>query len=362
MIHQKIRVLVTGAGGGSIGMQVIEALKLAKTPYFIVATNSSENKTGLYEADKGYLVPPASSQNYLLRLLKICRWEKIQVLIPGSEQELMVISKNRDKFASEKILLLINSPAVIETCQDKIQTMEFLKKHHLLYPKFALWKGNRPPKDLNFPVVVKPSRGGGGSRFCFIARDQKELALFGRYLAKEHLVPIIQEYIGSHLQEYTVGVLTDFEGQLLGSIALKKEVAGNLTTALQIPDRQKKELLTISSGISQGFVDDYPRVRQAAEKIAHVLGSKGPLNIQCRKTLKGVYTMEINPRFSGTTSIRALTGFNEPDILIRGFLGEKIGKISYRKGLVLREFRMKYISFPEIARLKRKKFRSRGDK
>lgn len=156
-----------------------------------------------------------------------------------------------------------------------------------------------------------------------------------------------------------VGVLTDLEGQLIGSIALKREVSGNLSTAMQIKDRRPnaQDLLTISSGVSQGFVGDYPIVRKYAEKIAQALGSHGPLNIQCRKTAKGVFVMEINPRFSGTSSIRALLGFNEPDILIRKYLlGQKPGKITYKKGLVLREFRMKHITFEQIKQIKSKKY------
>jgi carbamoyl-phosphate synthase large subunit len=47
---------------------------------------------------------------------------------------------------------------------------------------------------------------------------------------------------------------------------------------------------------------------------------------------------EINPRFSGTTSIRALVGFNEPDILMRIHLeNESISsRFSYQEGVVLR--------------------------
>jgi translation elongation factor EF-1alpha len=57
------------------------------------------------------------------------------------------------------------------------------------------------------------------------------------------------------------------------------------------------------------------------------LESKGPINIQCRLTDDGVYTFEINPRFSGTESIRALVGYNAPDALIRReVLGEQIKK------------------------------------
>jgi carbamoyl-phosphate synthase large subunit len=47
---------------------------------------------------------------------------------------------------------------------------------------------------------------------------------------------------------------------------------------------------------------------------------------------------EINPRFSGTTSIRAMVGYNEPDVLIRRhLLGEDVEtRFPYGRGLVLR--------------------------
>jgi carbamoyl-phosphate synthase large subunit len=51
-----------------------------------------------------------------------------------------------------------------------------------------------------------------------------------------------------------------------------------------------------------------------------------------------VYVFEINPRFSGTTSIRAMFGYNEPDVLLRRHVaGESIGEnFSYGTGTVLR--------------------------
>jgi carbamoyl-phosphate synthase large subunit len=84
-------------------------------------------------------------------------------------------------------------------------------------------------------------------------------------------------------------------------------------------------------------VDNFPEVRKLSEKVANVLGSSGPLNIQCRKTERGIVIFEINPRFSGTTSIRAICGQNDPDILIRSRIyKEKFTQVKYRKGLVLR--------------------------
>ncbi len=129
---KKIRVLITAASGGSVGEQVLESLKMAKTSYYIITTNVDSNKNGLYEADKGYLVPLASNRNYIPHLLEICQKEKVQVIVPGSAPELEIISEHRDEFKRNNILLLINSSKVIEICQDKLKTMDFLKKQGLL--------------------------------------------------------------------------------------------------------------------------------------------------------------------------------------------------------------------------------------
>jgi carbamoyl-phosphate synthase large subunit len=57
---------------------------------------------------------------------------------------------------------------------------------------------------------------------------------------------------------------------------------------------------------------------------------------------------EINPRFSGTSSIRAMLGFNEPDLLIRKhLLGETLPeRPTYRYGTVLRGLREIEVSAP----------------
>lgn len=354
----KVRVLITAAAGGSVGEQLMEALRMAKTPYYIVTTNIEANKNGLYEADAGYLIPPASSKQYLSKLLVVLRKERIQVIIPGSAPELDVISQNREKFIEKGVLSLVNSADVIETCQDKLKTMEFLKTNNLLFPKFAFLQKASLPKHLNFPVIIKPLKGGGGSRNVFLLQDNEDLDYYYRYFQKQKLIPLVQEYIGDSTQEYTTGVLTDFGGKLLGSIVLKREVKGDLSVRAEVQNyKPGKKPYVISSGFSQGFVDDYPEVRKYCEKIALALGSQGPLNIQCRKTSKGIYMMEINPRFSGTAAIRALMGFNEPDTLIRKYiLKQKITKLTYKKGLVSRDLRMVYITFNQLAKIKRQKY------
>jgi len=112
-------------------------------------------------------------------------------------------------------------------------------------------------------------------------------------------------------------------------------------------------VLAISSGVSQGYVKEYREVREACERISSALESTGPLNIQCRFVNGVLYPFEVNPRFSGTTYIRALMGFNEPDILIRHHaLGVPVPRpIEYRFGHVVRALEERVVGdYPPVAR------------
>jgi carbamoyl-phosphate synthase large subunit len=94
----------------------------------------------------------------------------------------------------------------------------------------------------------------------------------------------------------------------------------------------------ISSGVSQGDIGRFPEVTTQCREIADRLGSRGPLNMQCRFVGRRVQIFEINPRFSGTTSLRAMVGLNEPDLLVRRhLLNEDVGQdFAYGEGTILR--------------------------
>lgn len=334
----KISVLITGVAGGVIGRQVMKALELSQNDYKITTCDINPNSLGLYLANNSYLVPKVTDKKYLDAIFKICQKEKIQVVIPGSEPELEKLCLLQKKFKDKGILLLTNTPEVIEICQNKWLTNKFLKDNDFKFPKSYLPKNKNDTNGLPFPVIIKPVSGGSGSKGVFIAQDSSELSFFIEYLSKQGSKAIIQEYIGSPDEEYTVGVLHSLEGKHLGTFVLKRIVKLGLSTKSSVKKYDGDEIYTISSGVSQGIVDDFPEIREIAEKLAYSLNSKGPLNIQCRKTKNGVYIFEINPRFSGTTSIRALCNYNEPDILIRKhLLKEKINKINIKKGIVLRD-------------------------
>lgn len=348
-IKRAPKVLIAGTGGGSHGLEIMKALRLSDIPYYICATDMSKQSLGLFEAERSYVVPPAFHHKYLATILDICKREKIQVICHGSEPDLKALSENRYIFEKEGIFLLFNSQRVINLCLNKKRLFDFLRKMYVPIPKTITIKNERDINKIDFfPVIIKPYICSGGSHNIFIAQDKEELSFFYRYILKYKGKPLIQEYIGTPRTEYTVGILSDRNGKIISSVAIRRFIMGGLSNRYKIFSlRGKNKILAISSGISQGEVINNEELLGQCKQIALRLNSKGPLNIQCRFVDNKVYPFEINPRFSGTTYMRALAGVNEPDLLIRKYiLEEDIPKnITAKEGLMLRGLEELFIPY-----------------
>ena len=344
-ISDKISVLVTGVGGGGNGEQILKALRMAENKYEIIGCDISRYSKGLKFVDIPYVVPRANDLPYLGTLLEICRKHNVKALIPGSEPELLFLSRNREKILEEKIFLPINPEQVIETCMNKSKTFEFFEKNKFLFPKTKVLRILDDAKAWDiFPAILKPSVGSGGSAHTYITQNQDELAMLSKYMLEGDICPeiVIQEYVGTPDSEYTVGVLFDMDGNFINSIAVKRDLDSALSRRIRVPNRTGSgkfgPYLVVSSGISQGEIGPFPEVTSQCEKIGRQLGARGPINVQCRMHKGDVYVFEINSRFSGTTSLRAMVGYNEPDLLIRKHLmGEAIlPRFKYKTGIIMR--------------------------
>ena len=339
----KIAVLVTGVGGSGIGGQILKALKMSSLPLFITGTDTTELSTGVKEVDQFIKVPLANDQEYIPMLLKICDQAAIKIIFPGSEPELKIISKNRHFFTEAGIIVPVNTENVINVCLDKFETNKFLSTHGFFYPKtISINKLQDLPVVDFYPVIIKPNTGGSGSNGVMIAQDENELYAFVSFLLNISADLVIQEYVGDPDSEYTVGVISSLEGELINSIAVHRVIENGLGNKLKVKNNTGKTALgknlVVSSGISQGTVGKFPEVTKQCEDIAIKLGSQGPLNIQCRFVDGKVYVFEINPRYSGTTPLRAMVGFNEPEIMIRKYvLGETIEtSFAFKEKIIMR--------------------------
>ena len=352
-MKKKTTVLVTGVGGGSVGRQILKALRYVGENYRIIATDMTRISMGLEEVETTYLVPSARDSAYIATIIEFIKSEKVKYIIPGSEPELWELSVNRAMIERAGAKLLANPHRVLEVCMDKEKTMAFLEEGGYPFPNtltFNSTKGlslYRQSITAMLPVVIKPTIASGGSLNVYLAQELDEVEFFIKYLQRQGLVPMIQEYIGSHEQEYTVGVLTHpVTGHVVSTVILKRFTTSGLSSRVRQINRHKNrisgDMLIISSGISQGEIVGEPTVNLFCERLAIGLGARGPINIQCRLHEGKVYVFEINPRFSGTTFIRVLAGINEPDLMMRLLNGEPDPDLHNQYGLMLRGLEEKF--------------------
>jgi carbamoyl-phosphate synthase large subunit len=342
-VTRTVTAMVTGVGGGGHGEQILKALRLAETSYRVVGSDISPYSSGLAAVDRPCLLPRPSDPSYVETLLRVCEAEGVEVLFTGSQPELEALSASRDVFARAGIFLPINPPEVIATCLDKVRTMEALAAAGFPTAAFARVRSLEDAAAFeHLPAILKPSVGGGGSADLFLVQDRDELLACARMLLAIHPEFIAQEYIGTPQDEYTVGVLLDMEGELLNSIAIRRSILPALSNRIRVSNRTRRDdlgpVLAVSNGISQGRIGRYPEVTSQCEEIARALGARGPLNVQCRLVGGRAHVFEINPRFSGTTSLRAMVGCNEPDTLVRAhLLGDAIEPhFAYGEGVIAR--------------------------
>lgn len=342
-MNSKIKVLITGVGGaGTLGREIVKSYQMLPNEYDITITNSNQIDLYMNNQLKQYLIPLANSPNFIENLLKLCKDDGIQVIIPGSEPETEIISKNRDLFSDNGIVALTNTHDLVKLCSDKLKLTNFLESKKILTPKIFSYDEISETNFPEYPLLIKPIYGSG-SRNVFVAEDFEELSFFRKFLLKQNITPIIQEFIPGIDNEFTIGLIYCNEGKLSTSIAMRRNLNGGLSTR-SIINSKNNESLIISSGISQGYFDDFPEIRKKAVFISSILKSDGPLNIQCRIKDDELYIFEINPRFSGTTYSRALVGCNEPDILTKfRLMGKTPESFEYKRGYVMKDFTEKFI-------------------
>lgn len=334
--HPSSKVLIAGIGGASLGTEILKSLELAGGRK-VYGCDISRTAYGLYEPAfvKTYLI---SRENYVDQVVACCRDAGADFLVPGGEQPMVLLGAEAERFEAEGVRVLMNSPEVIRVCSDKASTFQVLQGLGVPVPRTAAIADDFDPETVGLPCIVKPAKDSGGSLGVFFAPSAEEVRVYADYIRRMGRTPIAQEYVDDSEGEFTIGVLSMPDGRTVGSIALRRVFDSKLSVSY----RGRGGL--ISSGYSQGYIDDFPELRQQAERIAQALGSTGPINVQGRVRDGVLMPFEINPRFSASTHLRALAGFNEIDMLIRYHVtGQLPQSPPIRSGWYLRSLNERFV-------------------
>ena len=343
MVDNATPVMIAGIGGASLGTEILKSLLTAEA-YRVYGCDISPLAFGHYQEGfaRTFL---ADESRYVESLKEICVNQKITALIPGGEAPLNLLAPHAAEFERMGIHLIANSTDVVATCSNKRLFFERMQELGLPMPKTVSVTDADDIGEIPLPCVIKPATGSGGSNLVVLASNLDEASMYVRYLLQNSDTAVIQEYIPENDGEFTIGVLSLPNGEVAGSVAMQRL----FNAKLSVLSRTKSGL--ISSGFSQGLIDEFPEIREQAERIALALGSVGPINVQGRMRDGVLLPFEINPRFSASTYLRTLAGFNEIDIYLRALLnGEVPGPVRISPGYYLRSLSEVRVEKREVKR------------
>lgn len=293
MEMKELRILFTGVGRR---IELIQAFREAALELNV--------RLKLYGADMNGTAPALAfcdctrkvcsmrDPGYISQLSRICREDRIDLLIPTIDTDLLVLSQNVDSFGATKVM--ISKPDKIAICRDKNYTADFFESCGCKAPRTTNdWR----KYDGLFPCFIKP-KDGSSSVNAFQVASPNELETYAQKI-KDY---IVQPFIEG--TEYTVDVFCDFDGNPV-----------YITPRIRLQVRAGEVLQTKIAMDSQIIAE----TRRIVDRFKPV----GPMTIQLiRQNGTGEdYYIEINPRYGGGAPLSMKAGARSAAAVLKLLLG-----------------------------------------
>lgn len=303
----KKTILVSGASG-IVGYGILKSLKKGIDEYKLIGTTIYDFSIATAFCEVFEKAIPTSHPDYIEWLCTIIKKHSVDMLIPGIEADLYKWNEEREKLASTGAFPLLNNPDLIDLTKDKWGFYQELIKQNVEVAIPTLTEGEY--STFNVPILLKPKRGFGSKGIIKI-NNEKEFDAHKDKLSKDY---IMQPVIGTDEEEYTVSAFFDTSSNLIDLFPLKRKLSGDgFTSEAQVVDFDCDEIIL-------SLADQFKPI--------------GPTNFQFRMDGDKIKLLEINPRISSATSIRAAFGYNESVMSVEYFLKDVIPQKLNRKDLI----------------------------
>lgn len=316
MENRKIRVLVTGVGA-IIGYGVIQSLRISKYDCFIVGMDIYEDAVGQAWCDEFVQAKPAADPDYVAFLLQVMHRYEIDLVFFGTEQEIRRLSGAREEIGEEGRKLVLNRKEIIDLSDDKWATICLLRENGMeAIPSMIEDDYSEIVSKLGSPFLLKPRCSYAGKGMAII-RDEKEFDFLRCRMKREQFM--VQKIIGDNDHEYTAATFGFGDGT-------------SFTTPIIFARTLSQEGAT-----SKAFSVEIPEIVTHIHQLVSILHPIGPTNFQFRKEGDSFYLLEINPRISSSTSIRAGFGYNEAEMCVDWYyFGIRPEQPHFRSGVARR--------------------------
>lgn len=293
-----LKILFTGVGRR---IELVQAFRRAATTLNIdlklYGADMTATAPALAFCDCTRIVCGMRDTDYIPMLLDICRNDKIDLLIPTIDTDLLILSRNTDKFNAIGTRVLISKTDKIAVCRDKNYTADFFEACCLNAPRTV---NDYTKYSSGYPCFIKP-KDGSSSINAFQADNEFDLKLYAEQI-KDY---VIQPFIDG--TEYTVDIFCDFDGNPIF-----------ITPRIRLAVRSGEVLKTEIS------MDE--RIIEESKKLIEGFKPCGPMTVQLIREKKTGedYFIEINPRFGGGAPLSMKAGARSAEAILKLLSGEKV--------------------------------------
>jgi carbamoyl-phosphate synthase large subunit len=293
--------MVTGVGA-IIGYGILRSLRALNVELRLVGSDIYPDAVGQAWSDHFAVAPLTSHPTYPNWLHQQVTDHKVDLIIPGIEQDVDYLHDHREVVATWSSKLVLNAAPLISLARDKWLMDQELRKLREPCRIDSLNCGSfeRLSDQLGVPFLLKPRRGYASKGIVKVG-DALTFDLHSASLG-DHL--IAQRLVGSDDQEYTVSMFGDGTGAVLALSALQRKLAADGSTG-KATSRPLSHLAGLEPVVA---------------RLAGHFKPDGPTNLQFRLVDDEWKLLEINPRISSSTSIRSAFGYNEAAMCLDYYL------------------------------------------
>lgn len=311
-----IRILFTGAGRR---IELIQAFRNAalvlNKELKIYGADMDGTAPALAYCDFSRKVAAMKDPNYIQNLLDICHADRIDLVIPTIDTDLLALSRNREKFEEIGTRVMISDPEMVAICRDKNNTSQFFVDCGLRAPMpVNNWKEYKS----GFPAFIKP-KDGSSSINAFKVESEAELRIYAADVeteiealgsAGEELKAsackvkdyIIQPFVSG--REYTIDIFCDWNGEPISIVPRER---------LQV---RAGEVLKTRICMDSKMIGE-------AKKLCKAFKPRGAITIQLIRDDAGIdWFIEINPRFGGGSPLSMKAGARSAEYILKLLSGE----------------------------------------
>lgn len=292
------RIFVSGASG-IVGYGVLRSLRRTGRPCYLVGASMHGDSVAPAFCDSFELAPSTTAPQYLEWLLATLRRQCIDLVIPGIEIDVYHWIEHVPEIRATNAVPLLNDSQLVALCRDK---WHFYQR--LISGGFACAIESSLEQDFDvlaarfgLPFLLKPRQGFGSKGIVRITSED----VFEEHRSEIGGMLFVQPIIGNREEEFTVSAFCDGQGGYFASMALQRKLSRDGYT-------EKAQVISTAE-----FVP-------AMDELCRLFRPIGPTNFQFRRSPQGLKLLEINPRISSSTSIRAAFGYNESEMALDYFL------------------------------------------